>query len=116
MSRNQAYLNMLDASAKIQWNVALMLEAKAVEAEKVRNWTLNHLHGHSFDEHEKQLMSPLSIHEQIIEVLEGITKLQTGLSSNLKAVLAPQEDSNSSGGGMGGMFGGGGFDLGDMEK
>ncbi|USB32488.1 restriction endonuclease subunit S [Paenibacillus sp. YPG26] len=115
MSRNQAYLNMLDASAKIQWNVAMMLEAKAVEAEKVRNWTLNHLHGHSFDDHEKQLASPITIHEQIIEVLEGITKLQTGLSSNLKAVLASQEDSGDSGG-MGGMLGGGGFDFGDMDK
>ncbi|MNN29272.1 hypothetical protein D3C81_1428700 [compost metagenome] len=92
-----------------------MLEAKAVEAEKVRNWTLNHLHGHSFDDHENQLSKPITVHEQIIEVLEGITKLQTGLSSNLKAVLAPQEESNDSGG-MGGMFGGGGFDLGDMEK
>lgn len=107
---------MLDASSKIQWNVAMMLEAKAVEAEKVRNWTLNHLHGHSFDEHEKQLASPLSVHEQIIEVLEGLTKLQTGLSSNLKAVLTTDDGDSSNSGDMGGMFGEGGFDLGDMDK
>ncbi|WP_068620044.1 restriction endonuclease subunit S [Paenibacillus tuaregi] len=116
MSRNQAYLNMLDASSKIQWNVAMMLEAKAVEAEKIRNWTLNHLHGHSFDEHEKQVSDPLSVHEQIVEVLEGLTKLQTGLSSNLKAVLTTDEGDSGGSTDMGSMFGGGGFDLGEMGK
>ncbi|MBP2002131.1 hypothetical protein J2Z69_003188 [Paenibacillus shirakamiensis] len=113
MSREQAFVKMLEASAKIQWSVSLMLEAKAVEAEKVRNWTLNHLHGHSFDEQEKQLSEPLGVHEQIIEVIEGITKLQTGLSSNLKAVLVTESDED---GGGAGMFGDGGFDLGDIGK
>lgn len=112
MSREQAYLNMLGAAVQIQWNVALILEAKAVEAEKVRNWVLNHVHEGSFENHEKQLSNPLDVHEQLVEVLEGLTKLQNGLCSNLKTILPPEEES-SDGGGLGGLFGG---DLGDFDK
>lgn len=43
MSREQAMIHMLDAASKMQRNVSMILEAKAVEAEKVRNWALNHL-------------------------------------------------------------------------
>lgn len=116
MSREQSYLSMLDAAAKIQWNVAMILEAKAVEAEKVRNWILNHALDSSFEDHEKQLSDPLDVHEQLVEVIEGLTKLQNGLSSNLKSLL-PEEEKSLSGedGGFGGLFGGG-FDLEDSGK
>ncbi|MDO7906993.1 restriction endonuclease subunit S [Paenibacillus sp. JX-17] len=101
MSREQTFTHMLDAAAKMQWNIAVILEAKAVEAEKIRNWSLNHLHPHAFDTHEEQLREPLQLHEQIIEMLEGLTKLENGLCSNLKALLVQEED------GGGGMFDGG---------
>ncbi|MED4959362.1 restriction endonuclease subunit S [Paenibacillus macerans] len=117
MSREQAYLNMLDAAAKIQWNAAMILEAKAVEAEKVRNWILNHVLENSFEDHEKQLSDPLDVHEQLVEVIEGLTKLQNGLHSNLKNLL-PEEEEDSlsgSGGGFSGLFGGG-FDMEDSDK
>lgn len=114
MSREQAYLNMLGAAAQIQWNVAMILEAKAVEAEKVRNWMLNHVHEGCFEDHEKQLTSPLNIHEQLVEVLEGLTKLQNGLCSNLKTLL-PSEEESGGGDAMGGLFGGD-LDLGDFGK
>ncbi|WP_188541609.1 restriction endonuclease subunit S [Paenibacillus segetis] len=114
MSREQAYLNMLGAAAQIQWNVAMILEAKAVEAEKVRNWILNHVHEDCYEDHEKQLTNPLEIHEQLVEVLEGLTKLQNGLCSNLKTLL-PSEEESSGGGAMGGLFGGD-LDLGDLGK
>lgn len=45
MSREQSFMNVLDAAAKVQWNVAMILEAKAVEVEKARNWIINHVHG-----------------------------------------------------------------------
>ncbi|MNO14791.1 hypothetical protein D3C76_44400 [compost metagenome] len=119
MSRELAYLNMLDAAAKIQWNVAMILEAKAVESEKVRNWVLNHVLESSFEDHEKQLSDPLDVHDQLVEVIEGLTKLQNGLCSNLKTILPP-EDEESGGdssldGNFSGMFGGD-FDLGDSNK
>ncbi|TYA10886.1 restriction endonuclease subunit S [Paenibacillus faecis] len=116
MSREQAYLQILDAASKIQWNVAMILEAKAVEAEKVRNWIVNHVHAHSFESHEKQLSDPLDVHEQLVEVIEGLTKLQNGLCSNLKTVLPPEEEeSGGDDGGFGGLFSGS-FDLEDSDK
>jgi len=115
MSREQAYLHILDAASKVQWNVAMILEAKALEAEKVRNWILNHVYHNSFDEDEKQLSEPLDIHKQIVEVLEGLTKLQNGLYSNLKTVLIPAEEEGDKGGSLDGLFGDG-FDLEDTDK
>ncbi|WP_431087112.1 restriction endonuclease subunit S [Paenibacillus sp. 8b26] len=112
MSREQAMLHMLDAASKMQWNVSIILEAKAVEAEKMRNWTLNHLEPNAFETDEEQLGRPLEIHEQMVEMLEGLTRLQTGLCSNLKALL----DQDEQGGGMEGMMGGmGGMGPGDMS-
>ncbi|MBP1907756.1 hypothetical protein J2Z32_004437 [Paenibacillus turicensis] len=105
MSREQSFLKMLEATANIQWNISMILEAKAVEAEKLRNWVLNHVVEESFADHEKQLSHPLDVHEQLIEVIEGLTKLQSGFSSNLKTIL-PEEDDGEDGGGFGDMFGG----------
>ncbi|KJD46053.1 restriction endonuclease subunit S [Paenibacillus terrae] len=110
MSREKAMIHMLDAASKMQWNVSMILEAKAVEAEKMRNWTLNHLEPRAFDTDEEQLGRPLEIHEQMVEMLEGLTRLQTGLCSNLKALLDQDEQQ---GGGMEGMMGGMG--PGDMS-
>lgn len=106
--REQAYLNMLDAAAKIQWNIAMILEAKAIEAEKVRTWALNHLSQHAFMSHTDQLKEPLAIHEQLVEVIDGLTKLENGLAHNLKVILNRESE-----GGLGGNFSGQ-FDMGDL--
>lgn len=112
MSREQSLILMLDAAAKMQWNIALILEAKAVEAEKVRNWALNHLNGEAFLTHGDQVAEPLKMHDQLVEMLEGLTRMETGLCNNLKAVMV---DNSAEEGGMdGGMFGG--MDLGDLGK
>lgn len=116
MSREQALMQMLEANVKIQWNVAMILEAKAVEAEKVRNWILNHVHEHSYADHEKQLSDPLEVHEQMVEIIEGLTKLQSGLCSNLKTILPQEEGSSGDGGDFGGGLFSGSFDLGDEDK
>ena len=108
MSREKAYLQMLDSTATIQWNIAMILEAKAVEAEKVKQWTHHHIHAKAFGSHEEQLKESLSIHEQIIEMMEGLTKLENGLYSNLKAVLGSGEEEGG-GGGFGGVGDGFGF-------
>lgn len=115
MSREHAYLNILDAMAKIQWNVAMILEAKAVEAEKVRNWSLNHVHAQSFEDHESQLAKPIGVHDEIVEIIEGLTKMSNGLCSNLRSLLSSSEGGDDSGG-FGDLFGGGGFGDGDKEK
>ncbi|CAH1211900.1 hypothetical protein PAECIP111892_03656 [Paenibacillus auburnensis] len=113
MSREKAFLQMLESTATIQWNIAMILEAKAVEAEKVKQWTQHHIHARSFDSHEEQLKESLSIHEVIVEMVEGLTKLENGLYSNLKAVLGSGEE--ESGEGFGGMSGDG-FNFGDDSK
>lgn len=111
MSREKAYLQMLESTAVIQWNIAMILEAKAVEAEKVKQWTHHHIHARAFDSHEDQLKETISIHDVIVEMVEGLTKLENGLYSNLKAVLGSGEDE-------GGDFGGDGdgFSFGDDSK
>lgn len=104
MSREQAYLKMLESSATLQWNIAMILEAKAVEAEKVKQWTHHHIHARAFSSHEEQLKETLGIHEMIVELVEGLTKLENGLCNNLKAVLDTGEEE---GGGFAGMEGDG---------
>lgn len=112
MSREQSLILMLDAAAKMQWNIALILEAKAIEAEKVRNWALNHLNGEAFLTHSDQVAEPLKMHDQLVEILEGLTRMETGLCNNLKAIMV--QNDGEEGGMDGGMFGG--MDMGDLGK
>ncbi|MGF7047127.1 hypothetical protein J2T13_001629 [Paenibacillus sp. DS2015] len=105
MSRERSFLQMLEASSKIQLNIALILEAKAVEAEKIRNWIVNCLDADALHCLDKQLSVPMQIHGQIVELLEGMTKLENGMCSNLKAVLEGQ-----------GSGEGGGFGMGEMDR
>ncbi|WP_435924326.1 restriction endonuclease subunit S [Paenibacillus sp. DYY-L-2] len=116
MSREHAYLNILDAMAKIQWNVSMILEAKAVEAEKVRNWSLNHVHPNSFEDHESQVSKPIGVHDEIVEIIEGLTKMSNGLCSNLRSLLSSSEGGGDGSDGFGDLFGGAGFGDGDKEK
>ncbi|OUM95433.1 MAG: restriction endonuclease subunit S [Thermobacillus sp. ZCTH02-B1] len=92
MSREQAYMRMLNTAANIQWNVAQILEAKAVEAEKMRNWLINHVTSDVFADHESQVKHPIGIHEHVLETIEGLTKLSRGLTGVLKAVLGGEGD------------------------
>lgn len=94
MDREQAYLRMLSSTANMQWNIAIMLEAKAAEAEKLRSWICNHLHSHSFSSQQSQMGQSLQMHDQVIEVVDGITKLNQSMVSILKAVLQPDEEEN----------------------
>ncbi|BBI35019.1 restriction endonuclease subunit S [Cohnella abietis] len=111
MKREEAYHLTLDALAKMQWNVAMILEAKATEAEKVRNWILTHITNDTFDAHNDQLTTSLQFHEQNIEIIDGLTKLCNGLSRNMKVILNPDGDSSDN---MASMFGG--LDSGDQDK
>lgn len=109
MSRDQSMLGLLHAAAKIQWNVALILEAKAVEAEKVRAWICGHMRPDSDGAGPEVLKEWSGVGDQVVETIEGITKVATGLNGTLKALMQSGEDAE---GGLGSMLGGG-FDLGD---
>jgi len=113
MSREQTLLSFLDSSAHLQSNMAMILEAKAVEAEKVRNWICNHIRSDSFASQQQLVKETMDVHEQLIEVIDGLSKLGQGMCSMLKVVLRHDaEGADGLGGmdGMGGLFGGG-FDM-----
>ncbi|WP_027087882.1 hypothetical protein [Cohnella panacarvi] len=95
MTREDAYNITLDAIAKLQWNVAMILEAKATEAEKVRNWVLNHITNDTYEAHSEKLAACLQFHEQNVEVIEGLTKLCNGLSRNLKEIINPDKEDDA---------------------
>jgi hypothetical protein len=102
LDREDAYLSMLGAAAKMQFDVSLILEAKALESVKVKNWLCNHLSNASFDDHEDQLLQIIEFHQLIVEVIEGLTKLENGLWKNFKIVLCHNESGESDGFGAGG--------------
>ncbi|MFC4304591.1 restriction endonuclease subunit S [Cohnella boryungensis] len=110
MNREEAYHLTLDAIAKMQWNVAMILEAKATEAEKVRNWLVTHVTHDTYEAHNDQLSTCLQINEQNIEIIDGLTKLCNGLSRNMKIIINPDTDDE----GISSMFGG--MDTGDRER
>ena len=96
MDRDPHYLGILEATAVMQDNIALMLEAKAVEAEKAKNWICYHLFHSSYPDYEQQLKGPLEIHEKIVEVIAGLVRMEQALAANLKALVG--ESGEESGG------------------
>jgi hypothetical protein len=109
LNREQAYFSILDAIAKMQFNVALILEAKALEAEKAKNWLCNHLSSSSYDNHEIQLIEAIDIHQQMIDVIDGLTKMEAALGRKLKVILGHNESIEEGGfGGGNNIFGMGG--------
>jgi hypothetical protein len=111
MTREDAYHLTLDAIAKMQWNVGMILEAKATEAEKVRNWICTHITNDTYEAHNDQLSTCLQLNELNVEIIDGLTKLCNGLSRNMKVIINPDSDESD---GMASMFGG--MDTGDRDK
>jgi hypothetical protein len=104
LEREDSYLSMLEAAANIQLNISLILEAKAMESVKVKNWLCNHFTYASFCDNEDQLMQAIDIHQQIVEVIEGLTRLENGLGKNLKIFLGNNERGETDGFGTGGSL------------
>jgi hypothetical protein len=90
--RNDSYIQMLEASAKIQYNIAGILEAKAYEADKAKNWICSNLHPSRYKSPDDLHKQTLEIHDTIVEVIDGITKMEQGLARNLKIVLGGGEN------------------------
>jgi len=109
MDRAAAFLDMLSSSAKMQEHIASILEAKAYEAEKARSWVCTSLHESTFTNCDEIHKTTLLVHDSIVEVIEGITKMELGLAKNLNIVLGDQE--GDSAGGFPDFFGGAGDDA-----
>jgi hypothetical protein len=96
MQREQSFLSILEATAQIQLHISIILEAKATEAEKMRCWICNHVSATSFNEdHKTQVKYAIEIHEQLIDVIDGLTKMENGLAQNLKVILGEDQDGGS---------------------
>ena len=93
MNRKEAYLRMLGSTVDIQQSIAVMLEAKAAEAEKMRSWFCNHQH--SKNSQQIQLSQSMQIHEQVIQLIDGITKVNLGMVSIMKVVLQGDEEGHN---------------------
>jgi len=87
MARETSYIRMLGASVKLQHNIAIILEAKALEAEKVSNWICNHVVHEVFPAQQTQLKETMVVHDQLIEVIDGLAKLNQGMVNVLRAAL-----------------------------
>jgi hypothetical protein len=107
LNREESYLTMLEATAIMQEHISAILQAKAAEAAKSKCWICNHLHDGAFADKEDQLKQSLEVHEKVVEVIEGLTKLENSFSKNLK-VLLNENEGDSSGlddSGFGDLFG-----------
>jgi hypothetical protein len=107
MSREASFLKILESSASIQKNIAIILEAQADEAEKSRNWLCMHIQPYLYSDHDRQLKQSLGVHEQLVALIEGLTKVEFGLAKNLKVLLETGDDSTFDFDGLADLFGAG---------
>jgi hypothetical protein len=98
VSKEQSLTRILAAGAQIQMHLSYILAAKALEIGKTRNWACGHLLTETYENHKKQTQEPLKFHEQLVELLDGITKVENGLAKNLGIVLG-ETDADAMGGG-----------------
>lgn len=91
-SNGNPQLMIVKAAADIQQNISIMLEAKAAEAEKLRSWICNHIHTHTFEENEMKLQQSMSMHQQVIAMLDGITRMNQGIVAIMNAAMPSSDD------------------------
>lgn len=97
MSRDESYLKVFEATAQIQQHISIILQAKAAEARKTRNWLCYHMIEAAYSSHADQQEEPYKFHDNIVETIDAITKVELGLAANLKILLNQDEDSSDSG-------------------
>lgn len=101
MNRDDYLFHILRSMVKFQHNVALILEAKADESEKARNWVLGHHSSAYYDNHSEQVKHPLDYHVHLLDVIDGLTKLEHALTKNLQTLLGPGDEPMGIVGGLG---------------
>jgi predicted AAA+ superfamily ATPase len=97
LNRPELFLQMLDSTARLQRDIAHILEAKVVEAEKSRNWICNHLFADELEDREQDMRRTGGIHDHLVQVIDGITKMENALVRNLQALLKQSEGEDSRG-------------------
>jgi len=100
LTNRQAFTRILAANANIQHHLAIILEAQAREMVKVGAWTHAQVRSSTYELHEAQFKDALRIHERMVEVIDGITKVETGLARHMKMALHTDSDGESSSDGL----------------
>jgi len=101
VTNKQAFTRILAANASIQHHLAVILEAKANEMAKVGAWTQSQVRSSGYPMHEVQFKDALRIHERMVEVIDGITKVEIGLARHMKMTLHNDSDEASTDGLLG---------------
>lgn len=104
MARSDTLIHILESSAIMQDHIASILEAKALEAEHRRGWICGHMQIHNHPGCEECQKNSLDLHENVVDVIAGITRMELGLAKNLNHLFR-QDNSGEGGGGFGGGFG-----------
>ena len=115
MDRTDLYMQMLDATAMLQYEISLMLEARVIEATKSQNWICQHMNGANLEGHDHKMKVTGEVHESVIELIDGLTKLENALNRQMKALLG-KNDSSSALGSDDAMGFGGLLPFGEDEK
>lgn len=82
----------MQSFAKMQQDIALILEAKAVETEKVRNWLCKNMSSDN-----SEFPDTMQVHENLVEVIGGLTRLHQSMCNMLRASLNAQSNAKASG-------------------
>jgi len=107
-AKSKSCLNILASAASMQWSVADMLESKAIEMETLRDWVLHTVRSENMGDRDAYVMHCCNFHAQLIDLIHGITKMETGLAKNMELILVEEEvvPDNSFGDAGGMLFGG----------
>lgn len=104
MSREESYQKILQSVSRFQYNISLILEAKALEASRSSQWLCHHISPSQFENHGHQMHKTVEIHDQLLEVIHGLTKMELALSKNLQALIGEQDKDGHHDAGAGGMM------------
>lgn len=96
MLKEKSAMKILEASTRMQWSVAELLEAKAIEMEALREWLMHTLKASAFPSENDLVMQTVAYHSLLIEILQGVTKLEAGLASHMDLLIV--EEGNVGGG------------------
>ena len=87
LSRDQSYLEIMDAAERMQDSISRILAAKLAEAHINKTWISNQLLPNKYSEANELHKQSMELNDQLIEVIDGITKMEFGLARNLKIIL-----------------------------
>lgn len=97
MSRTNSYYRLLQSTASFQKNISLILEAKAHEATRSSRWMCTHLTSSQLGDPNDQVKRAIEIHEQLLDVIDGLTKMEQALTKNLQAILGDSSEGGNPG-------------------